>query len=289
MIHQAIKSMLDKYNPKTIQEYENALKEIIQQAVLAGLWRANFFNYAAFYGGSALRIFFGLERFSEDLDFTLLEKNAGFHLNKYFSALENELIGLGFDVYIEQKEKQERTQIDSAFIKTDTLITLINADVPKDITATMPEGKLLKIKFEIDIDPPCEITTETKFLLSPVPCSVRLASPGDLFAGKVHALLFRKWKERVKGRDWYDFIWFITSGMTLNLFHLSRRIIQSENISGDYLLNQDGCIELLQQAVSNLDIEKAKRDVLPYLKNLKELDIWSKDFFYDLIQRINYK
>ena len=198
-------------------------------------------------------------------------------------AIKDELSSFGFDVHVEKKLKKTETQIDFAFIKTNTLVSVINADAPKDIASLIPKGKLLKVKFEIDIDPPYNIASETKYLLEPLPCSIRVVSPQDLFAGKVHALLFRKWKKRVKGRDWYDFIWFVTATINLNLFKLSKRIIQTENKSSDFLLNKVKCKALLKNAVDILNVEKAKRDILPFLKNPAEIEVWSKDFFYDSI------
>lgn len=288
MIHQAVKNLLDKYSLLTAQDYENALKEIIQQAVLAGLWRSNFFNNSAFYGGSALRIFYGLERFSEDLDFTLLKEDSGFELNKYFQTVKDELFGLGFDVSIKRKTGKTDSPIESAFLKTNTFTCVIKTGAPVDIAAIIPKSKLIKIKFEIDIKPPGQIQTENKYLLQPIPCSIRVVSPQYLFAGKVHALLYRRWKKRVKGRDWYDFVWFIQNKIPLNLNHLSERIQQSESNQQNSDLDFRKCDLLLQEAAQRLEIDKAKRDVLPFLKNKSELDIWSKEFFINTISQIKY-
>ena len=161
---------------------------------------------------------------------------------------------------------------------------------PQEIVEMVPKGKLLKIKFEVDINPPDTFETENKFLLEPIPCSVKLISPSYLFAGKMHALLFRKWKERVKGRDWYDLIWFIKKGMPLKLNHLFKRIQQSENFEKEELTHEYFKREFFS-SVNNMDIEKAKRDVIPFIKNSSELDVWSKEFFYDLFDkiRIEYK
>ncbi len=289
MIHPLINNLLRKNTLYTAQDYENAIKEIIQQTVLAGLWRAGFFSHAAFYGGSALRIFYGLQRFSEDLDFTLIRKKSDFELTKYFSAIRVELSSLGFEVDIEKKIKKIARQTDSAFIKMNTLLTVINAGAPDDIVSLIPKGKVLKVKFEIDVDPPYPIASETKFLIEPLSCSVNVVTLPDLFAGKVHALLYRNWKNRVKGRDWYDFIWFVASDIKLNIAYLSKRIIQSENKSSDFFLDKENCKVLLRNAVDNLNIDSAKRDVLPFLKNTNEVDIWSKDFFYNLINRISFE
>lgn len=286
MIHQAILDLLNKYKLETAADYENALKEVIQQAALAGLWRAGFFNQCAFYGGTSLRIFYGLQRFSEDLDFTVLNHNSNFSLNEYFKAVDEELTSLGFNVQIVEKTKNEEKNIESAFIKGNTLINIVEVGASDDILKLIPNGKQLKIKFEVDIDPPDEVETETKFLLEPIACSIRIASPSFLFAGKMHALLFRKWKNRVKGRDWYDFVWFVKKEIPLNLKHLYNRMIQSQNYSIDNEFTYFDFKKIFIEAVENLDIEKAKNDVIPFLKNKNELQIWSKDFFIALFEKI---
>src|SRR5438309_3791037 len=116
----AILSMLDRYKCVTAQDYENALKEIIQEIALLGLWRAKFYEHAAFYGGSALRILYGLDRFSEDLDFTLLRPDKTFSLASYNQAIMDELRSFGFKVEVVTKTKKIVSNIESAFIKADS-------------------------------------------------------------------------------------------------------------------------------------------------------------------------
>lgn len=287
-MHQAIFDLLAKYTLNTSSDYENALKEIIQQAALVGLWRAGFFEYAAFYGGTALRIFYGLNRFSEDLDFTLLKQQKYFDLSKYFAAVKEELLSLGFSINILEIEKQNRSNIESAFLKGDTATNILNVGAPIEIVDMVPKGKLLKVKFEVDTNPPDEFKTENKFLLEPIPCSVKVVSPSYLFAGKMHALLFRKWKERVKGRDWYDLVWFIKKEIPLNLGHLKKRINQSESRTIEKFREEDFKI-IYFDSVEKLDINKAKRDVIPFIKDSFELDVWSKEFFFHLFEKIKFE
>lgn len=285
MIHQAIKDILEKYTLQSNTDYENALKEIIQQTALVGLWRAGFFEHAAFYGGTALRIFYGLQRFSEDLDFTLLKKQPNLNFSKYFTAIKEELLSMGFTVDILKKIKKNESNIESAFLKGDTAANIIQVGAPKDIVDIIPKGKTVKIKFEVDTDPPGTFETENKFLLEPIPCSVKLISPSYLFAGKMHALLFRKWQERVKGRDWYDLVWFVKKEIPLKLNHLQKRMIQSKNIEKVELTEED-LKRLYKSSVDNLNIENAKRDVIPFIKESAELDVWSKEFFTQLYEII---
>jgi len=203
-----IKEWIESYEPKNIQDTEQALREIMQEIALAGLYRANFFKHAAFYGGTALRIFHQLNRFSEDLDFSLLQKDTDFEFDYYFKSIVDEFQSLGIKVSLNQKIKSTISSIDSAFLKSDTFWSeLIFED-------TIPQIKLsikpnIKIKLEIDTNPPLQFGTENKLLTKPFSFYVNCLTLPDLFAGKMHALLFRKWKTRVKGRDWYDLEWYI--------------------------------------------------------------------------------
>ncbi len=284
MMHQAIKDLLEKYTFRSDTDYENALKEIIQQTALVGLWRSGFFENAAFYGGTALRIFYGLKRFSEDLDFTLLKRRSDFVFKKYLLSVKEEISALGFVFDVHTKE-EKKGNIESAFLKGNKIENILQVGAPADIVKLIPEGKILKIKLEIDVDPPDEFETENKFLLEPVPCSVKLVAPSYLFAGKMHAVLFRKWKARVKGRDWYDLVWFVRKGIPLKLEHLFKRMQQSQNYDKEELSKED-FKNLFFDAVNSLNVEDAKRDILPFIKDSSELDIWSKEFFRELFFKI---
>lgn len=198
-----IKEWIESYEPQNIQETEQALREIMQEITLAGLYRANFFKHAAFYGGTALRIFHGLDRFSEDLDFTLLEKNPDFELETYFKAVIDEFNALGIHVSLKLKSKSVISNVDSAFLKSDTIWSelVFERTIPQIKLSTKPS---IKIKVEVDTNPPLNFETENQLLMKPFSFYVNCLTLPNLFAGKMHALLFRKWKNRVKGRDWYD-------------------------------------------------------------------------------------
>ena len=209
-MNDSVQSMLEKYKPRSEQDYTNALKEIIQEIALLGLWRSKFYEHAAFYGGSALRILYQLNRFSEDLDFSLLKPDPEFTLAPYNQSICDELNAFGFTVEVKTKEKQVNTSIESAFIKANTKTQLMMIHAPQSLIQQTHGMHQLKIKMEVDTDPPAGFQTEVKTLLQPIPFSVKTYTLPDLFAGKIHALLCRPWKIRVKGRDWYDFIWYIT-------------------------------------------------------------------------------
>ena len=206
-MNEAIEQMLSKYSPKSSVDYENALKEILQEIILLGLERNHFFEKAAFYGGTALRILHRLDRFSEDIDFTLLKPDLNFKFDKYFPGLARELKAYGFDFTLERVEKSQDRPVESAFLKTNTRILFLNITGTKSFADKIQKNQSIKIKFEVDVDPATSFDTEIKTVLLPSAFSVKSLTLPSLFAGKMHAVLLRKWKNRIKGRDFYDFQW----------------------------------------------------------------------------------
>ena len=285
-MNEAIKTMVNRYNCRSINDYENALKEIIQEITLLGLWRSKFFEKAAFYGGSALRILYKLDRFSEDLDFSLLKKNKNFKLEKYCKAVELELKSFGFAVIIEKKEKSKKSNIDSAFIKADTRQNMIMINVPAFSSQKIHAKKLLKIKLEVDVDPPKGFSVEAKYLFHPIPFSVNTYIPSDLFAGKLHAILFRSWKNRVKGRDWYDLIWYVSRDTPVHLKHLEYRIKQTENSQKKIPLTEEKLKEMLFKKIKTINFDQAKKDVENFIKDTASLSLWSKEYFKIICNKI---
>ena len=276
-----IKEWMDSYAPKTVLETEQALREIMQEITLAGLYRANFFKQAAFYGGTALRIFHGLNRFSEDLDFSLLEKNSAFELAPYLEGVKSEFAALGMQVTFIQKSKAAISAIDSAFLKSETLWgeLLVETNLPQLSLSQKPS---IKIKLEVDTQPPLLFETENKLLIKPFSFYVNCFTLSYLFAGKMHALLFRKWKERVKGRDWYDLDWYIKKGIPVNLAHLAERARESGDWS-EPSLTKEQLHQLLIERIRSLDMNRVKEDVIRFIPNPQELDIWSPNYFEQLI------
>lgn len=283
-MNDAIREMLSRYNCKSVNDYLNSLREILQSLALLGLWRTKFFEHAAFYGGSALRILYGSDRFSEDLDFSLLAPNADFSLSYYFDGLHAEIESFGFGIHIESKKKSKT--MESAFLKTNTLEQFIAIQVESSIIQKIPKGKLLKIRMEIDLEPPGAFSTENKYLLQPVPFSVKTLVLPDLFAGKMHAILCREWKTRVKGRDWYDLVWYIANHPKLHIAHLEQRMKQTGHLDPDESLTKTQFFQLLNDKINAIDIDGIKRDVSPFIRDPSTLQIWSKTFFREIIDSI---
>ena len=278
-----IKDMLAKYQCSSTDDYRNALKEIIQEITLLGLARGNFFDVAAFYGGTALRIFYGLDRFSEDIDFSLLNKSDNFDLNKYCDYVQNELNAYGFEVSFVKKEKSFDSIVDSAFIKAGTITNMLNIEVNSSLVSSIAKNEVLKIKLEVDKDPPSGASYEIKPLLLPIPFYVKLFSIESLFAGKLHAVLCRNWRgNRIKGRDLYDYLWYISRSVSYDLEHLEERMKQSGNFGIEQKLTKQDLIKLLNEKFDSINYEQAKNDVLPFIKNPQILDLWSKDFFIEI-------
>ncbi len=272
--------MLKKYSCKTADDYKNALKEILQEIALLGLFRANLFDMAAFYGGSALRIFYGLDRFSEDLDFSLLNRSDEFDVSPYCDFIRDEMAAFGFEAEVTKKVKAGQSNIESAFIKAGTLIHLLQIESISPPVSGIAGNELLKIKLEIDTNPPAGAEYGVKYLLTPVPCHVRLFSSSSLFAGKLHALLCRNWKSgRMKGRDLYDYVWYLSRTTPLNIIHLAERMKQTGQLKKDEKLTSAGLKEMLGDKFSSIDYTQAKQDVMPFIKDPRVLDLWSAGFF----------
>ncbi len=286
-MHPSIKQMLKKYPCQTTGDSINALREILQEIALLGFWRSKFFEHGAFYGGSALRILHGLDRYSEDLDFSLLKPDDSFDFSRFLKPLQKELEAFGFEISIEKKEKKVKSHIESAFLKTNTFTQMLFISSDKSIVKGIDPKQLLKIKLEVDTMPPLGFETEIKYLIHPISFPVKVFTLPNLFAGKMHAILCRKWEKRIKGRDWYDLVWYIKNHPELNIHHLELRMKDSGHLPSNEKLSKEKCIQLLTEKIASLDFANAKKDVEKFVKN-GDLGMWSADFFLDTIHRINW-
>ena len=274
MKNEIFDNMLSRYELATEQQKRNAIFEVNQQIILAGLYAGGFFESAAFYGGTCLRIFHGLQRFSEDMDFSLLAPDENFDFSKYFQPIVDAFALVGREVEITKKDKKSFGKVESAFLKD-------NTDV---YDVTFQTEKSIKIKIEVDTCPPLNFTTEQKLLLQPHSFMTRCFILPDLFAGKMHALVYRAWKNRVKGRDWYDFEWYVRNGVALDFAHLAERCKQ---FNGEDITPESFKAKLIER-LSTADIKQVKEDVLPFVRNPKELDIWSNDYFVQLASLVKF-
>lgn len=285
-MNEAIQQMIERYACPTRDDYVSALREIMQQIALLGLWRAKFFEHAAFYGGTALRVLYGLDRYSEDLDFSLLKPAKAFTLGAYGDALRRELSSFGFEVSFEIRKKNQASAIESAFLKANILQQMIVVKAGDDLTRQMHVDQVLKIKLEVDTDPPGGFETESRVVLLPTPFAVRVYSLPDLFAGKMHALLCRKWKTRVKGRDWYDLVWYVGRHPQLHLSHLESRMRCSGDWTESTPMSRGRLLERLRAAIRQLNVTQARQEADRFVREKSSLELWSREFFMEIAARI---
>jgi len=281
-----IQQMINKYDSKTIEDKKNAIKEVLQEVVLAGLSKTDFFTKAAFYGGTALRIFYGMDRFSEDLDFTLLVADDTFDMSKYFKPISDVVNSLGLNFEVLKKDKTVNSNIESAFIKGNTKETLITIYPSSSDSRLIIHNEKIIIKFEVDVNPPLYANTEIKFRLLPFPYQVRVYDASSLFAGKIHALIAKSWKSSIKGRDLYDYVYYLSLETKVNLKHLEARLKQTKTIEENTQLSRDLLIDILEKRFDQMDYDIAKSDIRPFIKDQSNLDLWSRDFFKSITKQI---
>jgi len=272
-----VDQMLQKYTLGTHEDASLALREVMQEIALAGLQRGGFFDKAAFYGGTCLRIFEGLPRFSEDLDFSLSQPDANFSFEPYFKTLRQEFASLGLEVELIEKNKSAQTNISSAFLKNTSTVYDLN----------VLGRKTIKIKFEVDTNPPLRFATTERLLIQPYSFYVKCFALPDLFAGKIHALMYRQWGNRVKGRDWFDFEWYVQQGIPLNLVHFAERAFQSGDLASR-TLESESFLDMLQARIQGLNISSAKEDVERFLRDSESLKIWSTGYFLELSKLVKF-
>ena len=282
-----IEQMLRQHEMETLTDKKNGIKEVVQEIVLCGLSRAGFFKEAAFYGGTALRIFHGLDRFSEDLDFSLMAPDPGFDLLRYLPALERELAAYGFNFKVEDRAKAIDSDIRSAFLKGNTREHMLVFYADERLARSFSGNDTIKIKFEVDTTPPAYATFERKYRLLPIPYEVNLYDMPSLFAGKLHAVICRAWKSRVKGRDLYDYVFYLSQGTPVNLRHLNARLVDScfDGAREDMTLGE--IKDILRRRFESIDYGQARQDVLPFIKNPSAVEIWSKDFFIAITDNLS--
>ncbi|MDD2268125.1 MAG: nucleotidyl transferase AbiEii/AbiGii toxin family protein [Eubacteriales bacterium] len=283
-----IEQMLKSYNTQNLYDKKNTMKEVMQEIVLCGLSRAGFFKKAAFYGGTALRVFHGLDRFSEDLDFSLVKVDEIFNIKEYFPTLEREVNAYGLNMTITEKEKTKETNIQSAFLKGNTKEHLLMFYSDSAIPG-VAVNDAIKIKFEVDINPPDFATFEHKYRLLPVPYEIKLYDVPALFAGKIHAVICRAWQNRIKGRDLYDYIFYLSRKAAVNQKHLRERLLQSGFITNETVCSLDEIKEMLFKRFNSIDYEQAKSDVEPFIRDTSVLNVWSAEFFKQITNALTSK
>jgi predicted nucleotidyltransferase component of viral defense system len=276
-----IQDRLDSYNCKSNIEKEHAIREITQEVALAALGRTEFFKHAVFQGGTCLRVFYGLDRFSEDMDFILKETNRDFQLHPHLQAVSDELKAYGYGVEIADRSKVGVT-VRKAFLKDDSLGKVLQL---KYADRSGPARKI-RVKVEVDTNPPSGSGMEIKYVDFPFVSSVTVQDKPSLFAGKVHALLCR---EYVKGRDWYDFLWYTSQSARINYAFLTSALVQQGPWQHqDIQVDTQWCLTHLEDKINSVDWAAAREDVRRFVKATEypSLDLWGRELFLSQMRKI---
>jgi hypothetical protein len=277
-----IEDRIASYNPKSKNDEINAFKEIAQEIALFGLSRGNLFKYAAFQGGTCLRIVYGLPRFSEDLDFILFTPNQNFAWQPFFNELKLEFEAFGLHLIAIDRSRADNI-VKRAFLKEDSFSQILKLSY----TRSKSDIQSIKIKLEIDTSPPSGSIFEAKIIDFPTPFSIVAQDLSSLFAGKLHYLLCRKF---IKGRDWYDFIWYVIRKTQVNFIFLTHAIFQLGPYSGVNLkIGKVWLIDNLKKIIADIDWKVAAEDVAPFITSQEQssLQLWSKDFFMRYVDMLD--
>lgn len=277
--------MLNKYHPKDSKQKKNAIKEIVQEIVLSGLSRGGFFDKAVFYGGTCLRILYGLDRFSEDLDFALINKDSNFTLEEYFPSVRKELLSYGLDMDVTKKEKNN-SEVQSAFVKGNTQMLMLSFFPNDELYNTAFKNQMIKIKFEVDTDNPEGGVIVNKYRLLPSPYAIKAFDEPTLFAGKIHAILCREYKNRIKGRDYYDYLFYCAKEVPINLTYLENKLKNSKRLSDDIIFDIDKVKQMLKERFETVDYNIAKEDVAGFINNPDSLWLWNKELFISTLDNL---
>jgi predicted nucleotidyltransferase component of viral defense system len=276
-----VQDRLDSYNCKSSIEEEHAIREITQEVALAALGRTDFFKHAVFQGGTCLRIFYGLNRFSEDMDFILKETNKNFALPPHIQAISEELKAYGYDMEITDRSRAD-IAVRKVFLKDDSLGKVLQFQH----TNRSGPPKKIRINFEVDANPPSGGGVEIKYVDFPFVSAVTVQDKPSLFAGKIHALLCR---EYVKGRDWYDFLWYTSQDINMNYEFLSSALRQQGPWQDEDIdVDRKWCVEHLEAKVTSIDWPAAREDVRRFIRVTEQpsLELWGRELFLSQVRKI---
>ena len=276
-----IQSRLGIYSCQSQLEEEQALREISQEVILAALSRSGFFKHAVFHGGTCLRIFYSLPRFSEDLDFVLQSPDANFSLEPFLQRTADEIKAYGYEPEIQDRSRAKLT-VQKAFIKDDSIGKILNLNFIRQDKST----RKIRIKIEVDTRPPSGGKDTLLYLDFPFSAAVRTHDLPSLFAGKIHALLCR---EYLKGRDWFDFIWYTSRKTAINMVLLESAVDQAGPWAGKTnSITMDWCKEQLRDRILSIDWKAAAGEVAPFLRIQEQssMQLWSKELFLGQLEKL---
>lgn len=282
-----IEQIVKSYNTSTIDETKAIVREIVQSIVLIGLSRSDFFNKASFYGGTALRIFYDLNRYSDDLDFTLNDVNPNFSIEPYIDKIKEVALSYGLDLEIFTKNKKVETPIESAFAKLNTYQTFISLKLNDKIISSLHKDEIIKVKFEIDRNPALGFKTESKWLDIPEFAQVIVLDEPSLFSGKLHAILCRNYRNNVKGRDYYDFLFYIQKRVKPNMTYLKNKLVETKKIDESADFNINTLKAMLKEQFELVDFNQIKNDAMRFVLKNEDLSFYSKELFIQMVEKLN--
>jgi predicted nucleotidyltransferase component of viral defense system len=282
MLDRVLSARIREYAPANPVEQENVLQELMQLYVLSSLSRAGLFAEALFHGGTCLRIVYGMDRFSEDLDFLLKQPDPNFRWQGYLESVRKDCAqeGIPFEV---QDKTQAGTTVQKAFLKTDSIGKILTLELPFE----RYQDRKIRIKLEIDTNPPDGSTFTTSYITFPVTVPLTTQSLESGFALKLHALLCRSY---VKGRDWYDFVWYVARKTRPDLNLLRNALHQQGPWVGQPItVTLRWVQETMAAAIQRIDWTATRADVQRFLplREQEGLRTWSADFFLHFLARMN--
>lgn len=282
MLDRVLSARIRAYAPANAVEQENVLQELLQHYVLASLSRAGMFAEVMFHGGTCLRIVCGMNRFSEDLDFLLKQPNRNFRWQRYLESVRKDCAqeGITFEV---QDKSHAGTAVQKAFLKTDSIGKILAMDLPFE----RYQARKIRIKLEIDTNPPAGSTFTTSYITFPVTAPLTTQSLESGFALKLHALLGRPY---VKGRDWYDFVWYVARQTKPDLDLLAHALYQQGPWAGQQLtVTRRWVQDCMAAVIRRMDWTAARNDVQRFLplREQEGLRAWTADFFLYQLTRLN--
>jgi predicted nucleotidyltransferase component of viral defense system len=282
MLDRVWAAKIREYAPANPLEQENVLQELMQHYLLASLARAGLFKEAMFHGGTCLRIVCGMNRFSEDLDFLLKKSDPDFRWQGYLEAvrMDCEREGIRFEV---QDKSQAGTAVQKAFLKTDSIGKILAMDLPFERF----HARKIRIKLEIDTRPPAGSSFTTSYLTFPVTTAITTQSMESGFALKLHALLCRPY---IKGRDWFDFVWYVARKTRPDLELLGKALEQQGPWAGQAMTVTMAWVrETLEKVILSIDWTVARNDIQRFLplREQQGLQVWGADFFLHHLGRMD--
>ena len=279
-----LQEMFLRKGAKTPLQIDMAVKEVLQELILSALSTTDFFGKAAFYGGTSLRIFHGLPRFSEDLDFMVAEP-VSIDFNDYIPEMKRQLSVLGIDVEVSEEERSNPDLV-AGMVKGNTKELYLYMYSEDDLVRSIYKKELIRVKIEISTHYSDKAKKKIWMKNMPYPYSVTLFDLPTLFAGKIHAVLCRGWEGRVKGRDLYDFLFYANRGSTFNLGFLNDKFKMSGYSERD--LTHEEVIERLVERFSTLDYESARKDAMRFIrgKQIWSIDQWCPELFIEMAKEL---